>query len=992
MTTAPEGSARQREAGAPSLAERLHERFGQAVDPGILLEQAAGPGASTGIPSAVLQRIAERPGMNKRYRLEGQLAEGGMGVILRVWDEDLRRPLAMKVVLDDDTPPATPSAPAHTARSQRVGRFLEEALVTAQLDHPGIVPVHELGLDAEGRLYFVMKLVKGEDLKAVFARVHAGEAGWTVTRVLGMLLRACEAMAYAHSKRVIHRDLKPANVMVGRYGEVYIMDWGLARVLDRPDGKDIRVRAPAAAQTLSLRSGRHEPGTETGDSPLITMDGDIVGTPQYMPPEQARGDVERLGPTADVYSLGAMLYHLVSGWMPYVVPGAYASPHAILGRVQAGPPRPLHEIAPQAPAELVAICERAMAREPQDRYADMTAFADDLRAYLERRVVTAYETGAVAELRKWVGRNRALAASLAAVLLLALAAGGLFAWLNVELRRVNAQLDGALSDAERERANVLRLSAFQQLADLRREADTLWPPTPDLLPRYDAWLERAARLVAGLEPSADGAAPGHRQQLAALRQRALPWSEAERDADRRLQPQYAEWEQMRAAIATTEAGLAEHRAKAAGGEASAARQAQLAAIESQLELARGRLAELEAAIDVRRTYRFAHEEDTWWHNQLVLLVAELEALVDPQGGLVAGVSPQAGWGVRRRREFAAGIDELTQGGATARARWAEACAAIADPERCPRYDGLQLAPQPGLLPLGPDPDSGLWEFWHAQSGSEPRRDADGHLLMAPTSGLVLVLLPGGSFRMGAQARNPEAPGYDSEATDEESPVVQVKLAPFFVSKYELTQGQWELATGENPSQYGPGRYGPYINRAGRDWSALLPVEQLSWNEAVRTLGQLGLALPTEEAWEYACRAGTTTRYWSGDEAASLAGVANLSDVYGRTHGNAAWSAWEPWLDDGYSAYAEVGSFRANAFGLHDVHGNVWEWTAERWSSETRRALGMAPAPHDAARPRVFRGGGFDDMARRARCSARDASTADASPPFVGLRPVRAITP
>ena len=162
--------------------------------------------------SAVLRRLAQREPASGRYSLKGEVARGGQGVVLRVWDEDLRRNLAMKVMLGRGEAAVSGHTPAPDSRT--LGRFLEEAQVTGQIDHPGIVPVHELGLDDQGRVFFTMKLVKGEDLKAVFERVHAGEAEWSQTRALSILLRVCEAMAYAHSKGVIHRDLKPGNIMV----------------------------------------------------------------------------------------------------------------------------------------------------------------------------------------------------------------------------------------------------------------------------------------------------------------------------------------------------------------------------------------------------------------------------------------------------------------------------------------------------------------------------------------------------------------------------------------------------------------------------------------------------------------------------------------------------------------------------------------------------------------------------------------------------------
>ncbi|MCP3918819.1 MAG: protein kinase [bacterium] len=365
----------------------------------------------------VLMRLEDRIGRESRYELQGEFARGGMGAILRVWDRDLRRSLAMKVILDQS---ATVRGEASGALDQRsLGRFLEEAQVTGQLDHPGVVPVHELGLDAEGRVFFTMKLVKGRDLKEIFDLVRTGAEGWTETRAVGVILKVCDAMAYAHSKRVIHRDLKPANIMVGRFGEVYVLDWGLAHVAGQRDNKDIRLRPLDTASVSRVRTDRRR---ESGaDSPLVTMDGDVVGTPAFMSPEQARGDIAAMGPASDVYSLGAILYDLLAGHMPYVPPGARLNAHAVWALAQQGPPAPVAEAAPNAPEELVAICQKAMAAAPSDRYSDMGAMAEDLRAYVEGRVVKAHRTGALAELRKWIGRNTGLASALvaAAVLLVA---------------------------------------------------------------------------------------------------------------------------------------------------------------------------------------------------------------------------------------------------------------------------------------------------------------------------------------------------------------------------------------------------------------------------------------------------------------------------------------------------------------------------------------------------------------------------------------------
>ena len=447
-------------------------------------------------PHSVLKRLKDRIGRVPRYEILEEFARGGMGIILRVWDRDLRRKLAMKVILDPV--PAVRAEASGQVQEGRLGRFLEEAQVTGQLDHPGIVPVHELGLDANGSVFFTMKLVKGRHLGEIFELVQDGASDWTQTRALGVLLKVCEAMAYAHSKRVIHRDLKPANIMVGRFGEVYVMDWGLAHVAGREDRKDIRLRPPHAETQSRVCTDRRE-DTDVG-SPLVTMDGDVVGTPSFMSPEQARGEIAAMGPTSDVYSLGAILYHLLAGHMPFVPPGAKLNGHAVWAMLQLGPPAPLAALAPKAPEELVAICEKAMAPAPQDRYPDMGAMAEDLRAYLEGRVVKAHRTGALAELRKWIGRNAVLAGALAAAVLLLVAgtvtSASLFVaakaneqdalanesaarlaekWANQETVRANGEADRANEEAirasaEAERANTQAERAERSALEARSQS------------------------------------------------------------------------------------------------------------------------------------------------------------------------------------------------------------------------------------------------------------------------------------------------------------------------------------------------------------------------------------------------------------------------------------------------------------------------------------------------------------------------------------------
>ncbi len=410
----------------------------------IVRTEASAPQAERMSANEIVERLGARPRLNQRYDVRNEVGRGAMGAVLRVWDADLRRQLAVKVMLafESEKGSRTPSQESSAAR--RYARFLEEAQITGQLDHPGIVPVHEIGLDANGRLYFTMKLVRGRELREVLELVRKGEEGWNLTRALNVLLRVGEAMAFAHEKGVIHRDLKPDNVMVGRFGEVYVMDWGLAKVLGAKDTHDLRLRRADGSHSI-VRTERQDQAQE-GDSPLATMDGDIVGTPCYMPPEQARGRLDDIGPHSDVYSVGAILYEILGGQMPYCAPGDRPSPQAVLGALINSPPTPLRTLRKDLPDELVAICEKAMARDIAARYPSMSGLTEDLRAYLEGRVVSAYESGSLAEFRKWIGRNRAFALTVGAALVIGF--GSLFGMLETA-RRKNLELSAQRDELSR---------------------------------------------------------------------------------------------------------------------------------------------------------------------------------------------------------------------------------------------------------------------------------------------------------------------------------------------------------------------------------------------------------------------------------------------------------------------------------------------------------------------------------------------------------------
>jgi serine/threonine protein kinase len=366
-----------------SLHQSIRERIGDLDEIHLTLEE---PPASNAASEEEF-----RNGAKKYQRIE-EIARGGMGVIYLVEDQDLNRKLAMKVLEEKNKKGSTVGS-----SSSRISRFMEEAQVTAQLDHPSIVPVHDIGFDDSGQLFFTMKLIHGREFAEVIDLVNENESGWTLSRAVGVLSQAAQAVAYAHDRKVIHRDLKPANLMVGDYGEVFVMDWGLARIRNRQD-----------LHNVQLDRHRQESDQSHSDA-MLTMEGTVVGTPAYMSPEQARGEIEAIDERSDVYSLGAILYHLISGQPPFVGKERKTTAKKILRQVLSGPPRSLMQVAPEAPGPLVAVCERAMARKPEDRYANAAEMAEELQAWMEQRVVKTYRRGPWAELIAWVRRNRATA-------------------------------------------------------------------------------------------------------------------------------------------------------------------------------------------------------------------------------------------------------------------------------------------------------------------------------------------------------------------------------------------------------------------------------------------------------------------------------------------------------------------------------------------------------------------------------------------------------
>ena len=324
-------------------------------------------------------------------------------------------------------------------------------------------------------------------------------------------------------------------------------------------------------------------------------------------------------------------------------------------------------------------------------------------------------------------------------------------------------------------------------------------------------------------------------------------------------------------------------------------------------------------------------------------------------------------------------------------RGRRACARILTSER---YGQLDITEQLGLIPLGPSPASGLEEFLHWETHERgtalPTRSEEGRLQLTAGTGLVFVLIPGGTFRMGAERpASPDArgPNLDPNATPHESPAHDVTLSPYFISKYEMTQAQWSRAMRTTPSNYLPG-----TNYGGKKTTQLHPVEQVSWNDCRHAMERLGLLLPTEAQWERSARGGRGNIWSCGDDRSALDEYDNLADAYGVANGFPAELSHEKDLNDGRTIHAPVGTYAPNSFGLFDVGGNVREWCRDRYTT-----YGKAVAEGDGERSagtgsryRVNRGGCFDAPAVHARVASRDWGDPSFRDYVLGCRPSRAI--
>ena len=933
-----------------------------------------------------------------RFALHRLLGSGGQGQVWLARDPQLDRDIALKIL--HGSGPGT---------EKRIQRFRREATVAARLNHPAICPVLSAGLE-DGIPYIAMPFIAGRSLSACIAARAAGdsESSWaslgasvdeerddeehvatetepksrsaeesSVTRseiaaILTIGRTIARALQVAHESGVVHRDIKPANILVRPGGDPVILDFGLARSVE-------------------------------GNEPTLTQSGDVCGTPSYMSPEQVEAS-RSVDHRTDIYSLAATLFECVTLRPPFVA----ATRERLYRAILTEPLPRLQNLNDAISRDLGIVLATALDKDPDRRYATVHDFAEDLDRVVKFKPILARPTSWPVKLGLWARRHTGVAVSVSAAIL-SLSAGLIFSlvFLGQSQRNEDVALARGRELSDQKRLALDRLEAYEQLADsavVRRlllEAESFWPRRPELVPRMDVWLEEARSLTTRQEI--------HGRNRDALRAEAIPYTEAasladdgaRRDLHGRL---FARYDKVISNLRATRLSKSSSVAALARIEPQLERASEARAdllnrqqerLEDEIEDADGFIGELNTMlVGIESDPRFRDwirlgspdPKVEWLHgvlNDLYWNLEDLKAAIED---------------ISSRREFATTLADRTI--ESHREIW-DVC--IADVATNPRYAATdrgdrngaplrEMKPQNGLVPLGRDDRSGLWEFWIPETGPCPRWVESGPnvgrvsfdgVTWEEFFGMVLVLLPGGRFAMGSE--KPAEFGEELASIFCEWPRHEVELAPFFMSKYELTQGQWRAHWKADPSLY---KAGGLIRGIDERVTNRDPVTNIDWFDATRHANRFGLLLPTEAQWEYAARGGTTTSFWCGESVDSVMrlGAANVGNP-GVEFQGAAISA----TADGYPLHAPSGTFAPNPFGLHDLIGNVYEWCRERhgrYDSELRPGDGLRTPGTELVR--IVRGGSFRTHPAEGRSAKRNGSSPSTAKPDLGVRLIREV--
>ncbi len=377
---------------------------------------------------------------NGRFRVVRPHAKGGLGIVSIAMDDELDREVAFKEIKHE-----------FSDHSSSRARFVLEAEITGKLEHPGIVPIYGLGHAPDGSPYYAMRFIRGDSFADAINRFHdpAGpfvepsKRSLQLRELLGRSIDVCNALAYAHSRGVLHRDLKPGNIMLGPFGETLVVDWGLALPLQQ---------VPAGIEST------HTPikPTKSDSGSLAREKGVIVGTLQYMPPEQAAGDLEKLSPRSDVYGLGAILYDLLTGRHPT----SGSSQEELLKAIRTGQITPPRQVRGDVPASLEAVCLKALALKPEDRYANPRELEADIKRWLADEPVSARREPLQERTRRWAKRNRTAVTGVAAALIVGFVGFGAVAAVQTKARN-----DLAIQKNRAEESERLAIDAVKKYRD-----------------------------------------------------------------------------------------------------------------------------------------------------------------------------------------------------------------------------------------------------------------------------------------------------------------------------------------------------------------------------------------------------------------------------------------------------------------------------------------------------------------------------------------------
>ncbi len=433
-------------------------------------------------------------GASSRYHVVWAHAKGGLGEIFVAEDTELHRRVALKEI-----------QPKHAQNAVSRERFVNEAEITGKLEHPGIVPVYGMGTYPDGRPYYTMRFVRGEDLATAVRRFHAQPnpnlTGLEFRWLLRRFLDVCNTIAYAHSRGVLHRDLKPGNIMLGQFGETLVLDWGVAKLI----GQSEPAISPPTESDVDSTDPAIQPRPGSGS---VTLTGQAVGTPAYMSPEQAAGRLNELGPASDVYSLGATLYVMLTDRRPFD-----GDAPNVLHQVQEGKFEPLSRLQPRVPKVLDVICSKAMALEPAARYQSALDLASDLERWLADEPVSCWREPRLDRARRWVRRHLPLVAAGSAALGMALVALGVavpllsMAWRNESLARRGERREriAALQKAaEAEAERSIALAHLETANSERARAQSHEAVAQDQRDRAETTLQFLVNIFRRPDPAVDG--------------------------------------------------------------------------------------------------------------------------------------------------------------------------------------------------------------------------------------------------------------------------------------------------------------------------------------------------------------------------------------------------------------------------------------------------------------------------------------------------------